>query len=113
MARSVFSRRSLQATAGQRTDHGPRRSRKTCASRTPATYGLQTPRMRAPANRCRIARSAGVAITTSPTQFGKKTAMFMAWTVHGDLLRRAHLLNQPARRVAAVQSRQVDAAAIG
>src|SRR6516165_12324089 len=70
------------------------------------------PTMRAPANRCRIARSAGVAITTSPTQFGRKMAMFMAWTFNRDLLRRPHLLEQPARRITVMQRRQMDAAAV-
>src|SRR5437763_16984108 len=89
------------------------------------------PTMRAPAKRWRIARSAGVAITTSPTQFGKKTAIFIAdfrWqfqiadfrcNLQSEICnlqfwsRRPHLLDQPARRVTVMQRRKMNAAAVG
>ena len=52
-------------------------------STTPVMYGLSTPISRAPGQCSRMARTAGVAITASPTQFGKNSAMFMIrpWSV--------------------------------
>src|SRR5262245_57768722 len=92
--------------------------------------------MRSLAKCWRIARNAGVAITTSPTQFGQKSAMFMAVFFRSQgsgvrsqrsrvsylrLLKSCHLspfrplefVHQLAGAVAVLEGGQMDAAAVG
>src|ERR1700752_4195961 len=64
---------------------------------------------RASGNCSRTARKAGVAMTASPTQFGRKMAMF----IHRAVSRRAQLLQEACRGKSLVYHRQGDTAAYG
>src|SRR5262245_55151527 len=114
-ARSIFRRRSLQAVATTPCDHGPpwagsSSSNQSPPSSTPATYGFSTPTIAAPAKWRRSARRAGVAITASPIQLGRKTAIrFMTRPPS----RRPQPLQQPRGAVPLAQLGEVNAPAVG
>src|SRR5262245_37407989 len=89
---------------------------------TSATYGRQTPMTWPPPASALSARMAGVAMTTSPIQLGRKMARFMVQypTPRSSLAvwrnrpasRRPHLLDQVARRKPMHQPRQVHAPSV-
>src|SRR5438067_1079941 len=76
-AQSTPSRRSRQATLHQRASINTIWSNHGAPSNAAATYGLTTPMNSAWRKRCRSARTAGVAMTASPIQLGRNTAIFM------------------------------------
>src|SRR5437660_6065853 len=80
-------------------------------SKTPATYGLSTPSMRASGYRCRSACTAGVAMTASPTQFGRKTATRIR-ALQLLVLGRFHPLQHACRRQPVMQRGQVHPSAV-
>lgn len=91
-------------------ERGPRLSQRTmrenqgAPARTSATYGLHTATRSAAGKAARTARIAGVAITTSPIQFGKKSAILRT-------SRRLHAFDEPCRRKPLAEFHTVTAAA--